>query len=244
MSDLPSPTHTPDEVDADYRLDAPGEILSWLRELLRHQARVQLMTPEGQAIHTVLRALDSPHGMLSLEAPLERGALSAVLASDELVATAFLDRIKLQFDLSGLTEVRGDGADVLRAPLPLRLYRFQRRQAYRVQSPGQLYPALRLADPDLPRLRVLNVSAGGIALQWPAEVLPVPRAGEEVVGTLELEREVSFHTRLRAQHVADGQDGAPHQIGCAFVAMTPNATRALQLFIDQAQKRERLLRRD
>jgi flagellar brake protein len=143
-----------------------------------------------------------------------------------------------------LVSVRGDGAEVLRAPIPLRLYRFQRRQAYRVQSQGQLFPALRLQDPDLPRLRVLNVSAGGIALQWPADVLPVPRAGEAIRGVLELEREVSFSAVLRAQHVTDGLEGAPHQIGCAFSAMTPSAARALQLFIDQAQKRERLLRRD
>ena len=237
-------TSTADPADADFRLDAPGEIMNWLRELLQSQARLQLTTPDGEAIHTVLRALDTPHGMLTMEAPTGGDTLAPVLASDELVATAFLDRIKLQFDVSGLVSIRGDGAEVLRAPVPLRLYRFQRRQAYRVASAGQLYPALKLSHPDLPRIRVMNVSAGGVALQWPANVVPVPQPGEEIAGTLELEREVSFTSLLRVQHMEPGEPaGTPHHVGCAFVSLAPTAARALQIFIDQAQKRERLMRR-
>ncbi len=237
------PVLTSDPADADFRLDAPGEIMNWLRELLESQARIQLSTPEGEAIHTVLRSLDTPQGMLTMEAPVAGDTLAPVLASDELVATAYLDRIKLQFDVSGLVAIRGDGAEVLRAPTPLRLYRFQRRQAYRVASAGQLYPALKLAQADLPRIRVINVSAGGVALQWPANVVPVPRVGEEISATLELEREVSFTALLRVQHMTDGESGAPHRAGCAFVSLPPSAARALQVFIDQAQKRERLMRR-
>ncbi|WP_067068240.1 flagellar brake protein [Roseateles chitosanitabidus] len=229
-------------VDADFRLDAPGEIMNWLRELLRSQARIQLTTPDGAAIHTVLRSLDTPQGMLTMEAPQARDTLPPILSSDELVATAFLDKIKLQFDVSGLVAIRGEG-EVLRAPVPLRIYRFQRRQAYRVASAGQLYPALKLNGADLPRIRVVNVSAGGVALQWPANVVPAPRALEELSGTLELEREVSFSTLLRVQHLTEGEDGAPHHVGCAFVSLAPTAARALQVFIDQAQKRERLMRR-
>lgn len=243
LSDLKVPAPPADVADADYRLDAPGEIMNWLRELLQSQARLQLTTPAGEAIHTVLRALDTPRGMLTMEAPQAGDTLAPVLASDELVATAYLDRIKLQFDLSGLVAIRGDGAEVLRAPVPLRLYRFQRRQAYRVASAGQLYPALKLADADLPRIRVVNVSAGGVALHWPTHVVPVPQAGQEITGTLELEREVSFATLLRVQHLTQGEQGAPHQAGCAFVSLAPTAARALQVFIDQAQKRERLMRR-
>lgn len=245
MSDLKIPPMAPDAspaVDADFRLDAPGEIMNWLRELLRSQARIQLTTPDGAAIHTVLRSLDTPQGMLTMEAPQARDTLAPILSSDELVATAFLDKIKLQFDVSGLVAIRGEG-EVLRAPVPLRIYRFQRRQAYRVASAGQLYPALKLNGADLPRIRVVNVSAGGVALQWPANVVPAPRALEELSGTLELEREVSFSTLLRVQHVTEGEDGAPHHVGCAFVSLAPTAARALQVFIDQAQKRERLMRR-
>ncbi|WP_423601173.1 flagellar regulator YcgR PilZN domain-containing protein [Roseateles sp. MS654] len=243
MSDLKMPAPSPDAMDADFRLDAPGEIMNWLRELMQSQARIQLATPGGEAIHTVLRSLETPHGMLTMEAPVAAPALAPVLASDELVATAYLDRIKLQFDVSGLVAIRGDGAEVLRAPTPLRLYRFQRRQAYRVASTGQLYPALKLANADLPRIRVINVSAGGVALQWPANVVPPPRVGEEINGTLELDREIGFATLLRVQHVAPADAGAAHQAGCAFVSLAPSAARALQVFIDQAQKRERLMRR-
>lgn len=236
---------SPSDTDAsDYRLESPGEILAWLRELLQAQVRLQLSTPEGASLHTVLRAVDAPHGMLSLEPPLEASALHAVLDSDELVASAFLDRIKLQFELPGLLQIRAaDGSSVLRAPLPAQLYRFQRRQAYRVNSASSLYPALRLADPAQPRLRVLNLSAGGLALQWPTD-LAVPYAqGEQIQGaTLELDRDIALPVQLRVQHVVAGPE--PHQrLGCAFVTLAPAPARALQLFIDQAQKRERLVQK-
>ena len=252
-SDTPTSAGRSDDLEGadDYRLDAPGEVQSWLRELMQAQARVQLSTPDGALLHTVVMAVDPAHGVLSLEMPVDTALTEAVLASPEVNAIAYLDRIKLAFEGSGLVAVRGAGGTVLRAALPARLYRFQRRQAYRVQSPGQMYPALRLNAPEGLRLRVLNVSSGGLALQWPQVAAPgftgqvpaAPLAGTELSGTLELEREVSFAALLRVQHVTPGEDQAPHQLGCAFVSLAPTASRALQLFIDQAQKRERMLKR-
>jgi c-di-GMP-binding flagellar brake protein YcgR len=251
--DTPQPSDASDAIDGadDYRLDAPGEVQSWLRELMQAQARVQLSTPDGALLHTVVMAVDPAHGVISLEMPADAGLTESVVASPEVNAIAYLDRIKLAFEVSGLVAVRGTGGTVLRAALPARLYRFQRRQAYRVQSPGQMYPALRLNLPEGLRLRVLNVSSGGLALQWPqaaapgftGQMPPAPVAGTELSGTLELEREVNFAALLRVQHVTPGEEAAPHQLGCAFVSLAPTATRALQLFIDQAQKRERMLKR-
>lgn len=278
---------TPEGLD-EYRLDAPGEIQSWLRELMQARTRVQLSTPDGALLHTVLLALDAPQGVLTFEGPVDPAVTAPVLASMRVTATAYLDRIKLEFELPGLLAARDHGGEVLRAALPRHLYRFQRRQAYRVQSPGQLYPALRLNQPDGLRIRVVNVSGGGLALQWPqaagssatanaplgaagsatpgatpgtapgatvgvasraaptgspATLPPPPEAGAELTGTLELEREVSFSALLRVQHVTPGEGQAPHQLGCAFVSLAPSAARALQVFIDQAQKRERLMKR-
>lgn len=215
---------------------------------MQARTRVQLSTPDGALLHTVLLALDAPHGVLTFEGPVDPAVTAPVLASKHVTATAYLDRIKLEFELPGLLAARDHGGDILRAPLPSHLYRFQRRQAYRVQSPGQLYPALRLNQPDGLRIRVVNVSGGGLALHWPhtaaaAPMPPPPEAGAELTGTLELEREVSFSALLRVQHVTPGEGQAPHQLGCAFVSLAPSAARALQVFIDQAQKRERLMKR-
>lgn len=262
---------TPEALE-DFRLDAPGEIQSWLRELLQTGSRVQLSTPDGALLHTVLLALDAPHGTLTFEGSVDPTLTPALVASKGVTATAYLDKIKLEFEVTGLRASRSQGGDVLIAALPKRLYRFQRRQAYRVQSAGQLYPALRLTQPDGLRIRVVNVSGGGLALQWPqasakgdavgatsggaadtassaapsgapVTMPPPPQAGTTLTGTLELEREVSFSALLRVQHVTPGEGSAPHQLGCAFVSLAPSAARALQVFIDQAQKRERLMKR-
>lgn len=262
---------TPETLE-DYRLDAPGEIQSWLRELMQARTRVQLSTPDGALLHTVLLALDAPHGLLTFEGSVDPTITPALVASKVVTATAYLDKIKLEFEVTGLRAAREPGGEVLSASIPKRLYRFQRRQAYRVQSAGQLYPALRLTQPDGLRIRVVNVSGGGLALQWPQSsataaavgatagaavdaasraattgatgtMPPPPQAGAELTGTLELEREVSFSALLRVQHVTPGEGQAPHQLGCAFISLAPSAARALQVFIDQAQKRERLMKR-
>ncbi len=239
---------------------------------MQARTRVQLSTPDGALLHTVLLALDAPHGLLTFEGSVDPTLTPALVASKVVTATAYLDKIKLEFEVTGLRAARDPGGEVLSASIPKRLYRFQRRQAYRVQSAGQLYPALRLTQPDGLRIRVVNVSGGGLALQWPQSsatvaaaatgpgatvdaasraapsgatgtMPPPPQAGAELTGTLELEREVSFSALLRVQHVTPGEGQAPHQLGCAFVSLAPSAARALQVFIDQAQKRERLMKR-
>lgn len=239
---------------------------------MQARTRVQLSTPDGALLHTVLLALDAPHGLLTFEGSVDPTITPVLVASKVVTATAYLDKIKLEFEVTALRAARDPGGEVLSASMPKQLYRFQRRQAYRVQSAGQLYPALRLTQPDGLRIRVVNVSGGGLALQWPQSsataaavgatagasvdaasragsigatgtMPPPPQAGAELTGTLELEREVSFSALLRVQHVTPGEGQAPHQLGCAFVSLAPSAARALQVFIDQAQKRERLMKR-
>ncbi|MGZ7140787.1 hypothetical protein ACXWN7_10265, partial [Streptococcus pyogenes] len=71
-----------------------------------------------------------------------------------------------------------------------RLYRFQRRQSFRVQPAGSVYPRLRLpGDTDGGRvLRVLDISIGGVALALPAGPAPLSIGEVAPALTLELDR--------------------------------------------------------
>ncbi|MCH7345840.1 flagellar brake protein [Pelomonas sp. CA6] len=228
---------------AEFRLDSPAEIQGWLRELLARQQRIQLCTPDGLGVHSVLLALDATHGALSLEVPPENEALDELLQSQEVQATAYLDRIRLEFELPGLCRVDGASGRVLRAALPTELYRFQRRQAYRVSAGSGLYPALCLGGEAPLRLRVINLSMGGLALLWPA-TLELPAEQALIEGAeLELDLDTQIALCLRVQHVTPAEGPHPAQLGCGFEQLSAMAARALQRYIDQAQKRERLMRR-
>ena len=134
---------------------------------------------------------------------------------------------------------------VLRGPWPGLLYRFQRRSAFRVR-PTSRSPQVRLVHPEQAielRLRILDLSMGGLALLMPLDVRPWPTGTIVTAVQVELDRDTRFQASLRVQHVhVPNESGTP--VGLAFAQLERPAARELQLYIDQAQKRTRLLRRD
>jgi hypothetical protein len=100
-------------------------------------------------------------------------------------------------------------------------------------------PEMRLA------LRVLDVSIGGCALQLPPDVPPLPLGIvlENVV--LCLDGGTRVKVRLRMQHASSvGAQGDGLRLGCELVAPGADAVRGLQRYIDQLQRKRRLMALD
>lgn len=232
----------------EFRIDAGPEIESWLRQLQGLKTRVTLGTPDGVSVTAPLVDIDPVHGGLSFEVRGDEAGLQALQSCDEVLALAYLDNIRLEFELGPMMLVLGPEQATLRAPMPPLLYRFQRRLAFRVQSLGSNYPRVRLRHPMWPEmqleLRVLDVSATGLALLLPSGV-PEIAAGLTMAGVqVELERDSRFEATIRLRHISSG--GAEVQgirLGCAFVRLPDGAQRALQSFIDLTQRRQRLLKK-
>ena len=91
-------------------------------------------------------------------------------------------------------------------------------------------------------LRVLDVSIGGCALMVPEDV-PALQVGSTLHGArLELDPDTRFAATLELQHVTSIQQGTRGvRLGCAMTQLDGDAARALQRYIDQTQKRRRLL---
>lgn len=251
--DSPQSGARPDPAQLDdFRITSSQEVEAWLRQLLVRRARVQLGTPGGAQLSTRLSGLDVERNSLNFELGEQDPQLRAVLDSAEVVAVAYLDSIRLEFELVGLVSVHGADSQTLRGALPTLLYRFQRRQAYRVHPLGSGHPRVLMQHPQRPelgplQLRVLDLSVTGLALLLPAQV-PEITPGQELPGCrIELDRDSHFETRLQLQHVSvagGGQDEpAGQRLGCAFGPLPSGAERALQLYIDQTQKRQRLLKK-
>jgi flagellar brake protein len=230
---------------AEFRVAHPQERLGLLRQLRDGSVAVNLAAPDGSMLTTTLWSIDD--GSLSFQADAASPQLARLLDADEAVAVAYLESVKLQFDLHDLVLVRGPQAAALRAALPAEVYRFQRRQAYRVRTLERHAPSARLRHPALPEmrlaLRVLDVSLGGCALWQPGDVPPMP-AGT-VVGEAEitLDADTRFNARLTLHHVSTLGGGVGHhagaRIGCEW-KLDGAAERQLHRWIDQAQKRRRL----
>jgi c-di-GMP-binding flagellar brake protein YcgR len=230
----------------EFRVGNPTEMLALLRQLVDANVRVHLSAPGGGSYTTTVWTVDGHQRRISLAADAGQPAVRSLVDAGEATAVAYLDSVKLQFDLQNLVLVHGANASALQAVLPAALYRFQRRESFRVRTPAGAAPTATLRHPAMPdmmlALRVLDVSVGGCALALPPNVPPLA-AGIQIAGVrIELDADTRFEAALTLQHVSGGMGStqAGQRLGCAFGKLDGAAQRALQRYIDQTQKRRRL----
>lgn len=226
---------------ADFRVTDGAERLRLLRQLRDGSVPVMLSAPQGTSFSSQLWSVDAAQQLLSFSAEADDLHLQRLAQSDEAAAVAYLDSVKLQFDLHGLMLIHRAGSCALRAQLPDVLYRFQRRASFRVRLFERRAPKALLRHPSLPDmrlgLRIVDISIGGCALVLPHDVPPL-QPGIRLSGVrLELDGDVGFDVTLRLQHVsAMHGDGDGVRLGCEFVELAAPAQRALQRYIDHAQR--------
>lgn len=229
-----------------FLVEHPGEALALMRRLRDGSTPLNLNAPGGAALTATLWSVDDRQQRLNFNLDPQHPQLEALIAADEAVAVAYLDNVKLQFDLHGMLLVRSANASVLQTEWPAHVYRFQRRDSYRVRTIERHAPTARLRHPAIAEmalaLRVLDVSIGGCALFVPKDVPPL-EPGLTLHGvSLELDGDTRFVVSLLLHHVTSvpGSDQGV-RIGCEWVGLPPPATRSLQRYIDQTQKRRRLM---
>jgi len=234
----------PEATSEELRVASTAEITAYLQQLQREGAGLLLAGPQGQSLSSHIVALDADADLIGLKIGTDpEGISQALVVQGEITAVAYLGTIKLQFEIEAPVLVSGEQGTVLRGTLPTRLYRFQRRQSFRVQPAGSAYP--RVVMPGH-ALRVLDISVGGLALALPPDlpVLAPGRIAESLV--LELDRISALRITLLPHHASpiSGDAGGTLQLGCSFVELDAHAARSLQVYVDQTQKRRRLLKLD
>lgn len=239
----------PDDPLANFRSDHPGEVLALLRELRDRSTPVVLSAPDGGSIGASIGAVDEVRQRVAFEVESGDPRLPGLVEVDEVTVVGYLHAIKLQFELEDLVLVRGPRATILQARMPHHVYRFQRRTAYRVRTLEHGAPVARMRHPGMPdmeiALRIVDISIGGCALLLPEDVPPLQPGSEINRVTLELDTDTELQVGLRIQHATSMMsDVKGLQLGCEFLRGGDASERMLQRFIDQTQKRRRLLSLD
>jgi c-di-GMP-binding flagellar brake protein YcgR len=233
----------------DFRITKPTEIVAMLRKLQDGNVMLNLNAPNGSAVTAMLWSVDSDRQAISLSVHDEDPQLQAVLDGNEATVVGYLDSVKLQFDLQSLVLVRGAGGCALSCNLPREMFRFQRRSAFRVRPLLRNSPMAQLRHPMIGEmqlsLRILDVSLSGCALFLPNDV---PTLDPGVLMNhvhIDLDADTHFTANLRLQHItALNADLGGTRLGCELVNLAHDAERALQRYIDQTQKRRRLMSLD
>jgi len=234
---------------SEFRVHDSGEVKALLKALMDQVVPLNLSASDGSNYTTTVWTVDPHAGKLSFTADIQALGVQDIVEADECVAVAYLDRIKLQFDVQDLMLVQGQKASVLQARLPRELYRFQRRGSYRVRTLERSAPTAAFRHPSIPEmnlaLRVLDVSVGGCALLLPANVPPL-QPGVTLKGVrLALDADTQVDVALQLHHVTStGAENGSVRLGCGFVTAGGTSERALQKYIDLTQKRRRMMALD
>ncbi|MEO7336753.1 MAG: flagellar regulator YcgR PilZN domain-containing protein [Caldimonas sp.] len=249
METLPMPLEAlravPGGLD-EFRVSAPHEIATLLRRLYDGCVQLNLNGPDGSVVAATVWTTDAGHDTIGFNVDPHDPRLNALLEADEVVVVGYLDSVKLQFELSRPVLVHGHRASVLSGSYPRELFRFQRRNAYRVRPLIRSVPVARVRHTDIAEmqlaLRVLDLSIGGCALLLPNDVPPMQVGGVMNQVLIELDPDTHFRVDLRLQNVTSlSQEAAGVRLGCEFERADAGALRALQRYIDLTQKRGKLL---
>lgn len=233
---------------AEFRIPQQREMQSLLQQLATDATPVHLTGPDV-SLTTLVWTVDTAQARINFSADPDSPQLQRLLELEEATCVAYLDAVKLQFDVGQLVLVRGAKSCALQSDMPREMYRFQRRSSFRVRTLGRGIPTALLRHPSMPDmqlgLRVLDVSIGGCALLLPGDVPPLA-GGLEIRGVrIELDPDTRFDADLLLHHVTVIQNQSrASRLGCEFMHVQPAAQRALQRYIDQTQKRRRLLSLD
>ena len=230
----------------EFRITTPREIAAMLKQFQDGNVLLNLNGSNGAMLSTTLWSLDPARGQLSFSADAGAPVTQRLIECDEAVA---LDSIKVQFDVQGLVLVRGVGGSAISARMPRELFRFQRRNAFRVRPLLRSSPVARVRHPAIAEmqlaLRVLDVSIGGCALFLPEDVPPIQPGMVMHQVQLDLDADTRVVANLRLQHATVlNPEAKGARMGCEFVRLGADGERTLQRFIDQTQKRRRLMSLD
>lgn len=233
----------------DFRIDDVREMAAMLAQLHDARSTLHITAPNGASLCATLLASDPPRHIITLKVEADEPALQAVIDGNEASLVTYLDSVQLRFDLQHLVLVRGPDRQVLNAAFPREMFRFQRRNAFRVKPLLRHAPLATMRHPGLPEmqlsLRILDISLLGCALFLPDDVPPL-EPGVLMNGVqMELDADTRLSTSLRLHHIsAFNQESGGSRLGCELVHPAGGAERMLQRYIDQTQKKRRLMALD
>lgn len=244
MARVARPARLAPEADAAllaaHRLDAPLEVIGWLRQLRERGVDIDLFTSLSPTpFRTRLLAANAPVDRMVFAAD-GLAVLGQAGGEARATAVAFIDQVKLQFPAGPFTPAVEAGRDALVSPLPAALHRLQRRDAFRVTPPAPRAArcALDARDVHAPTHPVSDLSVGGMSVVLPSQAhasLPSP-------GTrwndclLELPGVAALRCAVVLMHAEALGAGAGVRLGLRFQGLDAQAERDVQRYVIAAQR--------
>lgn len=222
-----------------------ADMLALLRALAARHAPANLHFGEADdPLHTQLIGINPAFEELVFAPGPDRAALARLLAAGSFGVETSLESIRILFIATHAEATQFKGESAFRARIPDTLSRLQRRESVRVPTPKDKpsYCVLRVdaasADGEL-RLRVHDVSSGGLGLGLPAAGTPIEPGNTLSDCALDVPGMGTLRCTLSVVYVKDAETaGQEQRIGCRFVdlpALSREQIRGYATRLERAQ---------
>lgn len=243
---------TPPPQEVELLVERPEEIARLLRRLALKRNLITVHAPGGAPVlvSAILNA-DADNGLIVLDSSADEEANARALRFPELRCLGQVDSIGVRFSLQHLAACVHEGMPAFQARMPSSVLHLQRRDYYRlrlpVSRPGEcrihVEPSGEHPAGEVPRtvsLRIVDISAGGVALRVPPEFAGQFAAGSAFDScTLDLPDFDALRVDMVVRHLAERRyEEGPGiwQAGCEFVAPPRSVQQQVQRFIMQVER--------
>jgi|SoiMethySBSTD1v2_1073268.scaffolds.fasta_scaffold99437_2 c-di-GMP-binding flagellar brake protein YcgR len=216
--------------------------IEWLLEALVKAGSAAYVTSRALTTRTSVRLLgiDSRAGRLSFVPLSALPVESALLGAENVLFTTDQDGVPIEFTCQRPARVRIAERDAYAVRLPEYVIRLQRRNAYRLPSPA-IVCRLELEGAHGPVITpgVLDVSAGGLDLEMPANEPPL---NKDTFYTCSLFLPALGNVWVRLKIVSVTETPSARRYGCQFVDLSAPSELLLQRYIIEEQRARRRIR--
>lgn len=232
---------------SEYLLHSKVEIAAVLRSLIQRRALVSAYLDQGREfLLTSLLEVDTDSGELVLDWGRDDDVNHRALQAGQIVLSAMVDKVKVQFTLDKLVETRSDGRPAFRAALPDKLLRLQRREYFRLSTPiakpVKFVTTLKRTDGStlIAEASLLDISGGGVGLMATpslAALLPGGMTLGDCKMTLPDEGLLVANLCVRNKFDVTTRGGARYvRVGCEFVALPGTRMSMVQRYITRVER--------
>lgn len=232
---------------SQYLLHSKSEIVAVLRSLVQKGALITVYFDQGNSfLLTSMIALNPDTQSFVLDLGSNEEMNGRALLAKKLILTTVVDKVKIQFSLSGLAATQYDGRGAFLGAIPEALLRLQRREYFRlstpIANPIKLAATIRRADNSALQvnLPLLDISGGGVGLMVATDQAQLLERGEILNDCkLMLPDEGLLVTSLCVRNMFDvtTRSGTRYvRVGCEYVGLTAARLAMVQRYITRMER--------
>jgi c-di-GMP-binding flagellar brake protein YcgR len=190
-----------------FKVTNPVEIAAFMREAIEKRVLCSVRGVRSNERYLSRMIAVEPGRALMLDPPQSTSILQQLTEQKMIAVDLTLNHVRIMFEVPLLTVAPFQGDSTLYLVFPAEIFRFQRRESYRVVVPARRPVRLTLdsGNPRLRGLRLHDLSLGGASVILKAEAEHFPMGKVFDGSVLLLDADTSFAIAARVRHATSMQ---------------------------------------